>query len=105
MTRLCLFPVFAGLMLLSACTVGPRYTKPQIQTPPAYREDPPDQFKEAGVWKTAQPADAFAKGEWWRLFNDSELDELQARIDVSNQTLSAAEARFRQSRALIAAAR
>ena len=105
MTRIWLLPVVSTLVLLSACSVGPHYTKPQIHTPPAYREDPPDQFKEAGLWKTAQPSDAFEKGEWWRVFKDAELDELQSRIDVSNLTLRAAEARFRESRAMVAAAR
>src|SRR3954470_17471088 len=105
MTRIRLFALLSVLIALSACSVGPRYTKPQIPTPPAYREDPPDQFKEAGVWQAAQPADAFARGEWWRIFDDHDLDDLESRIDISNQTLKAAEARFREARALVGAAR
>ncbi len=105
MTLMRLFTAALLLIALSACSVGPKYAKPEVPTPPAYRENPPDQFKEAQGWKTAQPSDAFPKGEWWRIFGDPELDELESLIDVSNQTLRAAEARFRQSRALVQAAR
>jgi NodT family efflux transporter outer membrane factor (OMF) lipoprotein len=105
MTRARLFTVFVLLIALSACSVGPKYTKPEVPAPPAYREQPPDEFKEAQGWKTAQPSDVFTKGEWWRIFGDPELDELESQVDISNQTIKAAEARFRQSRALIQAAR
>lgn len=90
---------------LCSCAVGPRYSKPETSAPPRYRENPPDQFKESDGWKAATPGDTFAKGEWWRIFRDTDLDQLEAKIDVSNQTLKAAEARFREARALIQAAR
>jgi NodT family efflux transporter outer membrane factor (OMF) lipoprotein len=105
MKRAHLCPTLLLLLAASACSVGPRYANPPVAAPPAYRENPPDQFKEAEGWKTAHPADAFDKGEWWRIFQDPELNQLESRISVSNETLKAAEARFRESRALVRAAR
>jgi len=45
------------------------------------------------------------RGEWWRLYGDAELDALVARLNVDNQNLAAAEAQFRQARALVRGAR
>ena len=74
--------------------MGPRYAKPTTPTPPAYKEIPPD-------WKTAQPSDQIAKGKWWEIFQDPQLNALEEQINVSNQNLKAAEARFQQARALV----
>ncbi len=84
----------ALLLVAASCKVGPNYVKPTIPAPPA--------FKEAEGWKTAQPADQSLRGNWWELFKDRELDALEQRVDVSNESLKAAEARFREARAAIA---
>jgi NodT family efflux transporter outer membrane factor (OMF) lipoprotein len=84
----CLVPVF-----LTACTVGPDYQKPAAPVPTAY--------KERKGWKLATPRDAFPKGNWWRAFRDPQLDGLEQRVAVSNQTLKQSEAAYRQSLALI----
>ena len=83
------------------CSVGPKYQRPAIQAPTAYKEAPPDSYKESQGWKTAQPSDAKLGGDWWTLFGDSELNALEQQIDISNQNLKAAQARFGQARALI----
>jgi len=88
-------------MLLAGCTVGPKYSKPSVPTPPSYTEQPPAAFKEAPGWKQAEPADQTLRTDWWTIFGDPELNDLEARINVSNQTLKAADAVFRQARALI----
>jgi NodT family efflux transporter outer membrane factor (OMF) lipoprotein len=64
-----------------------------VQAPPAY--------KEVGDWKPAQPNDQNLGGEWWKIFQDPQLDALQAQVNVSNQNLKAAEAQFRQARAAL----
>jgi NodT family efflux transporter outer membrane factor (OMF) lipoprotein len=79
---------------LSACAVGPDYARPSAPISPTY--------KEAEGWSPAAPADALDRGEWWRLFNDPVLDELEARVKVSNQNIAAAEAAYRQARAMVA---
>jgi NodT family efflux transporter outer membrane factor (OMF) lipoprotein len=82
---------------LAGCAAGPDYVRPQIEAPA--------QFKEMQGWRQAEPRDALPRGSWWTMFGDRELDALMARVDLSNQTLRAAEARFRQSRALADQAR
>src|SRR5688500_12245602 len=51
------------------------------------------------AWKTAEPADATARGEWWTFFADPVLDELVTASLVANQDLRAAAARVEQARA------
>ena len=68
--------------------------------------EPPSTFKEATdaagrTWSPAQPLDAADRGEWWKPYGDPELDALEARVDVSNQTIAQADAQFRQARALV----
>ena len=79
---------------LAACAVGPNYKRPTVVTTPA--------FKEAEGWTPARPADGVAKGDWWSVFNDPVLDGLEKKVEVSNQNLAAAEAAYRQARALVA---
>ncbi len=83
------------------CTVGPKYTRPPVPVRPAFSEQPPASFTESAGWKQAQPADTTLRADWWQLFGNAELNGLEAQIDPSNQTLKAAEARFREARALI----
>jgi NodT family efflux transporter outer membrane factor (OMF) lipoprotein len=92
--------VLAALLALLAagCTVGPKYQRPAIQAPAAYKEAPPEAFKE---WKAATPSDTALRSDWWTLFGDSDLNALEQQVDVSNQNLKSAEARFNQARALI----
>jgi NodT family efflux transporter outer membrane factor (OMF) lipoprotein len=88
-------PAVAGLaLLLSGCTVGPRYAKPTVPSAPEYKEVPPN-------WKTAQPSDQIARGKWWEIYQDPELNALEEQINVSNENLKAAEAQFQQARALV----
>jgi NodT family efflux transporter outer membrane factor (OMF) lipoprotein len=78
---------------LTGCVVGPKYHPPAVQAPPAY--------KEVGDWKPAQPNDQNLGGEWWKVFQDPQLDALELQVNVSNQNLKAAEAQFRQARAVL----
>ena len=92
-----LFGVCAVLTFFVACTVGPDYIKPTIETPSSY--------KEAEEWKIAQPRDHIVRGAWWKIFGDPQLDALEEQVNVSNQNVAVAEANFRQARALVRAAR
>ncbi|MDE8349815.1 MAG: efflux transporter outer membrane subunit [Acidocella sp.] len=77
---------------LSGCMVGPDYNQPTMAAPAAYKEAP--------GWAQAQPADAVPKGNWWELFNDSELNKLEPLVSVNNQTLAADNAAFEQAEAI-----
>jgi len=90
----------SGSLLLAGCSVGPKYRPPDTPAPPAFSEQPPQSFQEAG-WKQAQPADAQLRPDWWQVFGDPDLNGMEAQVDPANQSLKAAEARFRQARALI----
>ena len=85
------------LPLIGCAAVGPDYQRPAAIVPA--------QYKEIKGWKPATPHDDFAKGEWWMLFRDPELNTLEAQVAVSNQTLKADEANYREALALIAEAR
>jgi len=78
---------------LSGCTVGPKYHRPAAEVPPAY--------KEVGNWKPAQPNDQNLGANWWEIFQDPQLNTLEAQVSVSNQNLKAAEAQYTQARALV----
>src|ERR1019366_9362929 len=61
--------------------------------------------KEQGPWTPAQPADAQSRGQWWAMFSDPVLDDLEGRAEKANPGLAAAVAAYDQARALSAQAR
>ncbi len=83
----------ASMVVLTGCAVGPKYVRPPVATPPAY--------KEAGNWKTAQPNELSLRGNWWEIFQDPQLNALEEQVTVSNQNLKAAQAQYTQARALV----
>jgi len=89
--------VVLTLLLLAGCAVGPNYSRPEVPTP--------DSFREVQGWKPAQPADLAPRGKWWELFGIADLNGIIEQVDVNNQNLRAAEARFRQSQALTRSSR
>jgi len=96
------------LLLISAgCSVGPHYQRPAAAAPPTFKEQPPVNFKEAEAagWKQSQPGDAYSKGRWWELYNDTALNALEEQVGVSNQNVLQAEARYRQAKAAVGVAR
>ena len=89
--------LLAALPVFHACTVGPDYVRPKIETPAA--------FKEAAGWKIAQPMDLIARGRWWERFGDPQLNALEAQVDISNLNIRIAEAQYREAQALARASR
>src|ERR1039457_3451234 len=104
------FPVTVFLILLTiltGCAVGPNYRRPSAVAPPAFKEPPPVNFKEAEAagWKQSQPGDAYSKGRWWELYNDAALNALEEQVSVSNQNVLQAEAQYQQAKAAASVAR
>src|SRR5277367_6442575 len=93
------------LVPLVGCMVGPNYKTPAAITAPAFKEATPASFAEQDGWKPGTPGDTKLKGDWWTLFQDTQLNELEAKIDTANQSLKSAEANFRAARAQIGYAR
>jgi len=87
----------AALVLLglaAGCTVGPRYSRPPapVPTPDAWKTQPP--------WEQAAPKDAIPKGEWWKIYNDADLNTFEQELLQANQSLEAARDRLNQARSL-----
>src|ERR1051325_8700144 len=81
--------------LSSACKVGPKYKTPTAPVPPAFKEPLPSN------WKTANPQDGTLRGDWWTIFGDSQLNDLETQVNISNQSVAVAEAQFRGARAAV----
>ena len=92
---------------LAGCRVGPHYQRPPalVQAPPAVYKEVPSNFPEDTAWKAAQPQDAMLHGKWWEIYRDSQLNALEEKVDIDNQTIKQTFANFMESRAIIAEAR
>ncbi len=95
------------LLILSGCTVGPRYKAPQVVPPPAYKESAPEAYKGAvpGAWKPAQPQDSALKGKWWEVFKEPELNGLEEQLNINNQNIAQYFQNFMAARAQVREAR
>jgi NodT family efflux transporter outer membrane factor (OMF) lipoprotein len=89
------------LLLLAGCRVGPNYTRPPAPVPAAYKEPPPEAFKESDEWKRSHPNAEALRGNWWEIFGDSQLNGLEEQVTTANQDLKMAEARYRQARTMV----
>jgi len=90
-----------GLFLFKGCDKAPKYAKPSVATPPAYKEISPDAFKETNDWKFAKPNDGVIRGKWWEMFNDPQLNGLEEQLNSANQNIALADANFRAARAIV----
>ncbi|WP_186231895.1 efflux transporter outer membrane subunit [Burkholderia gladioli] len=82
---------------LGACSSLPAYTRPAVEVPPTYAGAPAAQ----PGWRLAAPADAAPRGPWWTVFGDADLDRLEARVAISNQTVQRAIAELDAARAAV----
>lgn len=87
-----LLPVLLSA-LLAGCALAPAYERPA--------QPLPTHFKEAPGWVPVTEAGEVERGQWWRVFGDSVLDDLMARVEVSNQNVAAAAAAYEQARAVV----
>ena len=92
-------------LLIAGCTVGPNYKRPTAPAAPAFKETPPPPSIPNGSWKQAQPSDQVLRGKWWEIYNDPQLNALEEKVAVSNQTLKAATEQYFAARAAVQIAR
>jgi multidrug efflux system outer membrane protein len=94
----------AAVALLAGCSLVPPAPAPEIEVPARFRQAALD-GNDTGSWKPAEPAEQAARGEWWKLFGDAQLDALIEQARRDSPTLASAAARVRQARALAGVAR
>jgi multidrug efflux system outer membrane protein len=75
--------------LLAACAVGPDYRKPDMPTPDSFVGVDSTQFSSGDVER-----------EFWKAFNDQQLNDMIERALTANHDIRIATARLREARAL-----
>lgn len=93
------------LVLFAGCSFAPKYAKPVVQTPVAFKEMPPGQLQETEGWKASEPKDDTLRGKWWEMFHDPELNAFEGQVAISNQSVAVALANFLAARAVVKQAR
>ena len=102
-----------AIVFLTSCTVGPDYKRPEATTIPAaytgagssgttnagVTNEAPNSMSATNGWKVAEPQAQLPKGNWWEIFGDPALNNLELQADHANQQLRAAVASFTESRA------
>ena len=94
----------SAMVFLAGCSLGPKYVKPSTPVVPAYKELGASNVME-GSWNPAQPADQATRGKWWESFHDSDLNQLEEQLNISNQNIVAAMANVQAGRAMVREAR
>ena len=105
-----LVPMAAAMLLAGCKPVGPNYSKPTFTAPPAYKETgassvvpPPN--PQGGQWSPAHPSDGMLKGNWWEIYKDPKLNQLEERVTTTNVQLKQAFENYLSARDQVAAAR
>ncbi len=83
----------ALVFCVTGCTVGPNYHRPSAPTTP--------EFKAVAGWQPAQPSDQQLRGHWWEVYEDPELNTLEDKVSVSNQSLKVTMTQYTQARAMV----
>jgi multidrug efflux system outer membrane protein len=82
---------------LSGCDLAPVYEPPHFILPESYQG--------SGPFGVAHPDEALsARGDWWTLFGDEQLNQLEDQLGHANPTLQAAADAYAQARSLAAEA-
>lgn len=93
--------MFSGLCAcwLAACSFAPKYQVPFMPIPPHYKEGGPWLFVKSPQQLTEK------KRQWWKLFEDHTLDQLEKLVTCGNENLKIALARYQEALADAQAAR
>jgi len=94
-----------SVLALAGCSVGPKYKRPVAAVPPTFKEVVQQQSPDGTLWKAATPQDTVSRGNWWEIYNEPELNELENRLNNSNQTIAQSYQNFMAARALVRQAR
>ena len=94
-----------GALAVAGCTVGPKYKPPVTAAPASFKELVPQQSPDGTLWKPAAPQDTASRGNWWEIYSEPELNELENKLNSSNQTIAQSYQNFVAARALVRQAR
>nr|WP_245632278.1 efflux transporter outer membrane subunit [Edaphobacter aggregans] len=89
----------------TGCNVGPKYLRPVVPAPPAFKELGTQQAADGSTWKPAQPQDGALRGKWWEIYQEPELNALEDNLNVSNQNIAQSYDNFTAARAQVQQAR
>src|SRR5580692_1754489 len=85
--------------LITACSFTPAYHKPAGAIYACYKEG-------KVKWRPTHPGQVvFNDSNWWQIYQDPVLNQLEEDVSRANQDLSAAYARFQAARAELNVAR
>jgi outer membrane protein, multidrug efflux system len=86
-----------SVVLLAGCDLAPVYSLPHYILP--------DSYQGSGPFEVAHPDVALsARGDWWTLFGDARLNELEDQLGRANPALAAAVDAYAEARSLAAEA-
>jgi outer membrane protein, multidrug efflux system len=94
-------------IILAGCSVGPDYQRPDALP----KQPQPQAFTvvtdgtNSVVWKVAEPSANVPRGNWWEVFSNAELNQLELTALTNNQNLVATAAEVEQARQMVAIAR
>jgi outer membrane protein, multidrug efflux system len=84
--------LLVSVLLLAGCTVGPKYQRPAVDTPAAYRGESADQV-------SVVAAESVGNDKWWEVFEDPVLQQLIRTALRQNYDVRIAAARVLQAQA------
>ena len=94
-----------GVLSMTGCVVGPKYRQPVVTTPSAFKEAVPQRSPDGTLWKPAAPQDTAPRGNWWEIYKQPELNDLENKLNTSNQNIAQSYQNFMAARALVREAR
>lgn len=86
-----LFPLSVLLVILAGCTMGPKYQRPGVAAPAAYR----------GTAEPVAAVESFGDAKWWTVFQDEELQKLIRTALADNLNVQIAATRIVQAQAQV----
>jgi NodT family efflux transporter outer membrane factor (OMF) lipoprotein len=92
---------FGAGLLVAGCDLAPHYEPPKAEDSGSFKEAVPPAPAEAQGWKIAEPRDDALRNNWWEMYGDPQLNDLEDRVAISNQTVAIAEANYRAARAMV----
>jgi NodT family efflux transporter outer membrane factor (OMF) lipoprotein len=85
-----------AMLTLGGCKVGPNYKAPAMPAPPAYSDNGHN-----GNWSVATPADTAIRADWWAIYQNAPLNDLEQRCADANQNIAAALHAYEQAHDLV----